>query len=635
LVKKHPRRAVYRTELVEALTSQAGERMELARYQDAERAFRRALGLARRLAADAPGSPAAVGLLARTASAYSYLVREWGRYARSAEVLREVIAHLEALRAAHPDRPHYWRMLPTAYRNLAQPLDYLHDSAGERAALQAADRLEVLLAKLPGPDRPLVTDEDRLLGSLHLKDFDRLATQQGEADRVCRQAEQRAQAHPDVPVYQVALARAKVLTALRLLSGGAPAQVGPPLRDALAVLGKLAADHPDVPRYRHGLGDATVHCGTIYLLAGDAAEGQRCVRAGLDVLAKLADEYPKAPAFRYAHGQATVRVLMLKHSQGRAREAIRYEADGLAVLKRLAAEFPSCPEYRRQSAQGCITLGIHLSALGEAAQAEAAFHEGARLWARTAADFPSTHEFRLAWGSACASLGHFLSHHNKPREAEEAFGRAIRIHERVVAEFPRAAEHHFALATDHIWQAGLRESQKRLPAARQSYAHSIACLERAVRIEPRRRDWLANLQQVLRHRALLSQALDNGDDYRRDLRRSEEVGERLSPPLVRLSRAGELAGKGDLARARAEADDLFLDDLAGYEWYELAVLYARLSGSARGAPGKGGAAARAVESLSKAIEKGYIGSVPPAEDSRFRRLARRADFKKLAGAAPR
>jgi tetratricopeptide (TPR) repeat protein len=629
LVTEYPDGTQQRRDLVQALSKYGLGLMALARYQDAERALERALGLARKLAADAPKSPEEVELLTRACNDYAYLVREWGRYGRSVEILREIVERFEQLKVAYPDQPDYWRRLPAAYRNLAQPLSYLQDQAGERAALHAADRLERELARHPHAGEPLVTDEDRLLGSLSLKNFDRLAGQQEEADRVYRQAKRLVRQHPEVPGYRVGLARARILMALRLLSAGSRAEVGPPLRAALADLARLAAKFPDVPRHRRALGECTVHAGTIYLLAGHRAEGERCVRTGIEVLRKLADDYPQVPGFRYTQGLALARVLIMKESQGQRAEALSFEVAGLKILDRLAKEFPACPIYRRQSAQGHVTLGMHLVGQDDD-RAEAEFRTGVRMWAVAVSDFPAEQDFRQVWGNAWSTLGHFLTDRQKPAEAESAFAQAICIHRPLAEKFPQDSSVHFVLATDYVWQARLHENQKRLPAARSSYAASIASLERAVQLQPRR-DWLLNLQLVLRQRALLCQALDNGDEYRRDLQKSEEVGERLSPALVRLSRAAERARIGETVRALQDAADLFLDDLPGDQWYDLAVLYATLSRSAKDVQGRQKAAARAVVALGRALERGHVNPVPPAEDPAFRALAGRADFKKLVG----
>jgi hypothetical protein len=119
-------------------------------------------------------------------------------------------------------------------------------------------------------------------------------------------------------------------------------------------------------------------------------------------------------------------------------------------------------------------------------------------------------------------------------------------------------------------------------------------------------------------------------EYERDLRRAETVGERLGPALLRLSRARQRAEAGEVARALSDADDLFTDaDLADDQWYELAELYAKLSELAEGAGPKERAAARAVEALGKALERGYRAPVPLAEAPSFRALAGRDDFKKV------
>ncbi len=631
LVKEDEPSAEHRKELIEVLISQGSHLMGLARHPESELAFQRAIQLARRFVADAPKASEPAPLLASACNAYALLVRESGRFAQAVALLQETIHIFERQEADHPDRPERWRDLPAVYRNLAQPLKFLNDPAGERAALRAADRLEEKLAKFPA-SRELVSDEEKVLASLQTLDLERLARQKGELERMLAKAEKDAKQCPEVPGYRWLLARVKVFLALQKLSGGAPETAQPYFREALALLAKLATDFPAIPKYRLAWAQGSNASGMAYLFAGDTAEAEKHLRAAHDGLAKLADAHPRAPKFRTALAEAFITVGMLEASRGKGAEAVKHLKAALAAEKKLADDFPASAEYRRHLAQGHVTLARHLASLGAYAEVEAALREGARLWARTVADFPAHHEFRMYWGDAHTQLGLFLAQHGRAREADEAYLEAIRIHQALVRDVPRDAPGHVALGRDYSYRAARLDDEKRHDDALTCYTRAIACLEAALGLEPGRRDWRFDLQRTFQERGFLYRSLNRTSDYERELQRAGEVAERLEPPLLRLSRANQQLQAGGLAGALKVADELVLDDgLSAGQWYELAELYAKLSAGLEGAEIKERTAGRAVESLGKALERGHKAPAAPAEAPAFRPLAGRGDFKKVVG----
>ncbi len=635
LLKNGAGQAEHRKELVDVLTIQGCGLMSLARHQEAEVAFAQALKLARPLIAELPQAPAHVAQLVGVCNSYALLVREGGRFALAAELIREGVAGLERLEKDCPDRPEHWRRLPTTYRNLSQALTCLHDAAGARLALREADRLEEKLAKYPGASAGGLSDEDKVIGTMQIVDEKRFLAQRPEIERIAREAEKKVEDHPEVPLYRCELAKAKVFLAMRELSGREPGASQAHAREALALLAKLEAEQPDVARHRFIWADVSISAGLGCLMARNDTEGEQHLRAGLDGLAKLADECPQAPKFRHQQSLALGRLAMLKLAQGKPEEAAKHAASALDLMKRLGTDYPGCAEYRRYVAQGLVGLGSQLAALRKNAEAEAALREGVREWARAAADFPANHEFRMYGATGYTHLGRFLGALDRPAEAEKAYAEAIRIYQRLVLDFPRDAAALRALATGYSWQAGLLENQKRYADALECYSRGIGCIEAALQTSPQSREWRADLQTGLRQRGCAFRSLNKMAEYERDLQRAEKVGERLEPVLLRLSRARQRALAGELARAQQNADDLFADgDLANDQWYELAELYAKLAETARDEAIQERAAARAVESLGKALERGHKPG-PLSEVAAFRPLAGRADFQKVAATGPK
>jgi tetratricopeptide (TPR) repeat protein len=526
--------------------------------------------------------------------------------------------------------------LVVLYRNLSQPLNLLGDSAGQRAALREADRLEAKLEKVGDAKKPVFTDDEKVLGCLASMDFGGIVKREAEVDRMLKEAEQQARDHPEVPYYQSRLATAKVLKAVRLLALRSLGPASAEFQGALALLKKLAADHPGEPKLRLGVADVASRCGTCYLLCGNVAESEKHFQAAFADLEKLGNDHPQVPRFRYLHSQMLIRVVLLKVALRDFRSAADHTSKALALLQRLATDFPGCSEYRRHLAQGRITQANYLMSAGAPAEAEAAYREGVRLWTKTAADFPTITEFRLGLGNGHMQLGNHLVQVGKTAEAAESYHEGTRIHEAVAKELPGRGDCVDFVAADHFRLGQFLVSQKRHAEAMVYYSKSVACLEKALEMCPHRRDWAGNLQNVLKQRGLAAQELNDWSAYERDLQRAGEVGERAAPAFVRLAAARRHVEGGDLVRARADADDLFLDEgLSGEERYELAGLCARLSELAGSAERKEKDAAQAVAALGQALEAGHAGPLPWAEAPQFRALRVRADFKKLGAAEAR
>ena len=630
LVSEFPDRLEYRGQLVDALGEHASDLIALARYQESETTFQEALRLARQLVADTPKDLENIDLLAANCSAYALLVRESGRYTETIELLREAIRLVKDFETTYPDKPDHWKMLPMLYRNLAQPLGYLHNHAEQAAVLREAQRLEDKLAKLPDTARNPSADQEKLLSSLMSKDFRRLADQQVEADRFHREAQERVKDHPDVPTFRANLISAKLFVALRLVNTGSAREAEGVYRETLQLAEKMVSDAPAVPKYRCSLAEVHLLTGIGSMVAGNRDEADKQIRECFAILGKLADEYPRVPRFRSLQSEAMARAEMLKMAAGDLPGANELLKTALTVLKRLADDFPTCPDYRRQHAQTHITLGQQLNRVRAYDEAEAALREAIRLWTKTAADFPQNREFRMALGTASLHLGFFLTERERAREAEEAYAETIRVHQRLAADFPREPEYQVALAADCFTRAQLLARQQRLPDAVEGYGQTVAYLEAALRINPYQRDWLWRLQNTLQQRSTLLLSLQRSAEYERDVQRAREIGDRLLPPLVRLSRIRQWLGERKFALAVAEADDVAAgDDLSAGQWHELAGFYAQLAEATEDSGARESAATHAVEALRKAIGAGYASAVPFAADPQFRSLAARADFKGL------
>lgn len=632
LLEEQPGHAECRKELIDELLKNAAILMRLARFQEAEAIYRDAVQLARKPTAPSPEQVKQLGL---TLNAYALLVREAGRFFEAAEMIREAIGLLKKLESEHSAQPELWCALPVLCRNLAQPLGYMKRTAEERATLRDAARIETKLTRLPPGPWKEEADAYRFMGILQTSNVQGFLEQGTEPGSSPPQAEERAKAHPGVPVYQYELVRLKVTQSVRAMAEGAPDRAHEQLRQAQELAAKLVAQFPDVPKYRQQQASVWSLTAMTHIIGGNAAEGEVLLPKGLAILDKLAADYPKVPRFRYAASEVLMHLTLLHRAQGNLAEAGRFFTAALPLMKKLAEEYPLCPEYRRHYAQGYLTLGNLLLTRGEDAEAEKAIREGIRLWEKTAADFPQSREFRSAHGDAYAHLGHFLSTSGRRAEAEEAFRQTLLVHHRLATDFPREPECHAALAVDYA-RCGLTcENHQQFADACECYSRAIIALETALRLYPRQREWLGSLQVAYRQRGYMASRIGKQAEYESDLLRAKQVEERLDPSGLRLARVRQRLQEGALPSALQEAEDLYLDDdLDASEWHELAKCYARAVGDAEAAR-KDTLAVRAVQSLRRAIDGGYTNAVPLAKQEEFQGLAGREDFQRLPSVQPR
>ena len=632
LAADFPTRTDCREELVGVLAERGDVLMWLGRFPESEATYRRALQVARRLVKDCPRSPEQAKRLATVYNSYAFLVREQGRFSRAIELIREAIGTFRHIRAEHPDQPDLWCMLPILYRNLAQPLSYLRDSAGESTARREADRLDAQVARARSSEPEGHPFANGRLASEIITggNIGRLSGGREEAETGLREAQQRLREHPDVPAYRCWAAGAEMCLAAQRLSENNREETLRHLRKSCDAFAKIATDFPAVPKFRLLHATTQNSVGLVCLAMGHPAESERQLRRAYDALGKLADDYPRVARFRYLLSTSLLQVARTRGARREQREAIQDLSRALAVMARLSRDFPACVQFRRHLADHHLTLAQWQAGVNDYVAAEAALRESLRLWAAIAAEVPSVPEFRIAWGNIQTNLGDFLSQHDRAREAAEAYAAAVRIYERLCADCPKDALAALGMAAPYSHRGRMWEAQKRPADALKDYSRALSTLETALRLAPHRRDWFADLKSVLELRASVLLTLGRQEEYERDTRRADEFQERMQDAQLRLIDLGLLVEGGELARARAGADDLATDEsLSGPRWYELATLYAKLAAGEASVEKKESAAAAAVRALRKAREDGYKWATPLAKDPVFRPLASRPDFKDL------
>jgi serine/threonine-protein kinase len=292
---------------------------------EAEAAYRAALAILERLAADFPGAFKYRGNLALSHNNLGLLLAGLGRRAEAEAEHRTALALLEKLAADYP-QPNYRRALAGSHGNLGTLLSNL----GRQAEAEAEHRAALALREKLAADYPAEPNYREDLAHSHnnlgvlLVHLRRLAAADTEYRAALALLEKLAADFPGRPFYRSALARShdNLGGLLAGLGWGQRAAAEAEYRAALALREKLAADYPAVPNYAVDLGASYCNYSNFIRDRGKPA-------AALDWYVKAIATLE--PVHRAEPRAMTASQVLRNSHWGRARALVRLERHAEAV----------------------------------------------------------------------------------------------------------------------------------------------------------------------------------------------------------------------------------------------------------------------------------------------------------------
>jgi tetratricopeptide (TPR) repeat protein len=246
------------------------------------------------------------------------------------------------------------------------------------------------------------------------------------------------------------------------------------LREAVALLEKLAAEFPSVPDYRTELAASYYSLGHLLTFSlGRHAEAQSAVRLSLALSERLAAEYPGVPDYRLKAAAAQELLGATFENTGQPQKAAEAYRKALAGLEKLVAEFPASAAYRGQKAGTHRALGAVLH--NEPVEAEKHLREALKLMR----ELPGS-----PLDQVLGSLGNLLRDTGRPREAEEAYRKALALAEKPVADFPATPWYRGHHAHIYLQYGRLLAATNRPQEAEEAYRQVLVSQERVVREAP-------------------------------------------------------------------------------------------------------------------------------------------------------
>jgi tetratricopeptide (TPR) repeat protein len=287
---------------------------------------------------------------------------------------------------------------------------------------------------------------------------------------------------PGDPALRLVLARACELQAGCTYASGRPVEAVAPLREAIGLVEKLAAEDPERAEYREELVRLLTTCGGYQTALARYPEAEAAFDEALKVGQKLVTDSPGAakPMEELAH--ACNAYALLAREEGRPSRAADLLRESIRWLAKLESAYPDHPEYwhplpaayrtltqpqgyRRNEAESAAAgreaerLEARLAAVPEAARKwltdedrvqgslqvldrtpregrQAEVDRLARAWQKEVQDHPDAPRFRVQLSTAKALLAlRFLSAGDK-EPAVRAAREALELDEQLVGQFP-------------------------------------------------------------------------------------------------------------------------------------------------------------------------------------------------------
>jgi eukaryotic-like serine/threonine-protein kinase len=558
---------------------------ELAGQEEALGHHQQALDIFTSLVRDHPSVPDYQANLARSHIYLGIGYAATGKAGKAEDSLRTARDLYKALADNHPNVADYRSNLAICHNNLAEL--YQQTNRAKEAERNCEDSLA--LYKALAREHPKTHEYRAKLATIYnnLQVLYRATGRPREAEQILKNAWEARQAlardFPKVLRYQFDLADSHSARGTMYRDSGRPAEAETAFLDALAIRKAVAGDHPLVAQYQGALAGDYHNLGTCYYTGGNLPKGDRAYQDAIAIYKSLTLAHPKVPAYQAslarshnALGLLCVHARALKRAEQSLQEA-------LAIQKALVRDHGGVAKHQVGLAQTINNLGIVYEDTGRPREAEQAYTEGLSVFEALARDHPLIIEYGVSLGGAQCNLGNRTGGQGRYAESREWFTKAVATLQAVLAKEPQHAKAREFLRNAYRGRANTLVALGR-------HAEALADLDRAVELDH---------------------------------------GQRVSYP-IRLQRATALARLKRHAEATAEANAFAgSKDASAAILYDVARVYA-LSVMAAGVdPPSEQYAARAVELLRRAIERGYQNVARLKRDPDLGVLRPRADFQKL------
>jgi serine/threonine-protein kinase len=422
-------------------------------------------------------------------------------------------------------------------------------------------------------------------------------------------------------------------------------------RKAQELFEQLIRDHPDVREHRHNLAIVFQDRGAVYSNRRELSLAEQTYLQALTIRQQLVADHPDVGLFQEEQVRVTIDLGNIYRDTGRLDRAGESYEQALKVVEPLIEKHDSEPLYRFLAAGVYYNLGRMYRLGKQPEQAQPAYEKGlANLRHIHQAD-PDNPTYQHRLGGTLSELGLLYLQTRKIDKAREAYKEALTINERLAHDHPGVRAYRELCARNYNDLGLLFKNTNNLTEARAHYEKALGHFKELSAMDPKMGLYqdavagitgnIAILYKQTRQPALAREKFEEALLLREALVKAHPEVTELQKSLdaIRLEYAGTLAMLGEHARAVQDAASL-LEKSRDAEslLYDAACVYSLASAAAakdaKLPPPEQGKmaqqyAARSVELLRQAVDKGYTDIKHIKEDTDLDPIRRREDFQKV------
>jgi serine/threonine-protein kinase len=257
--------------------------------------------------------------------------------------------------------------------------------------------------------------------------------------------------HPAAAAFRSGLAESDVAIGVLLWKRGQPADAVASFEKARAMFEALARDHPTTVEHRHQLARCYNTIGFPLHAIGKTDAALRSFEAARAILQSLVRENPVVTEFRQQLAFSHTQIATLMWDTGRRAQALAPYQEARALLEAIAQANPAVPEIGNDLARCYSQLGYVLSALGKPGEALDSSQKARTLREALVEANPSLTAYKSDLAVTLGLIGFLKREEGQFSEATTHFRRAIALLDGLPALTPEESYNlacrHAALAT--------------------------------------------------------------------------------------------------------------------------------------------------------------------------------------------
>jgi serine/threonine protein kinase len=272
---------------------------------------------------------------------------------------------------------------------------------------------------------------------------------------------------------------------------------------ALKIQEKLVAEIPLKPGYRKDQARSYYNLGIVLKDTNQRRQAERAFHQAIGILKQIRSRFPEEPTYRQELARALLNLSLVLQSRDMD-QALTANADALDLMKPLAEEPPQPPEYRHELAilyNNRAILLLHAGGLGGApAQKAVSFYKKAEqenrrardIFQKLVNDFPSIPAYQKELANTYNIRGaiHYQTEKGQKNRARGAWKQAEALWRKLALGDPRVADYQAKLAETIVNLGLLLHHEKDHVGARAKYEEAEGHLQKALKVNPEKPDYL-------------------------------------------------------------------------------------------------------------------------------------------------